>query len=219
MVEKKPAGRRGRLRAVSDEEQRLWLQAMRDASPLPPTKPSRRRKQTPLKSAELSSPPDILPIHPAALSSQPVPASPLPKQPASPVKPARHAPPPLTGIDRRLSQKLGRGQVEYDAKLDLHGHSREGAYVALRRFLTDARRAGLRCVLVVTGKGDHPFARHTLHSTRHYDTPERQGILRSALPQWLEEAELRALVSGFQPAHPKHGGGGAFYVLLRRKQR
>jgi DNA-nicking Smr family endonuclease len=23
-------------------------------------------------------------------------------------------------------------------------------------------------------------------------------------------------VSGFQPAHPKHGGGGAFYVKLRR---
>ena len=36
------------------------------------------------------------------------------------------------------------------------------------------------------------------------------------LTEWLHESEFRALVSGFQPAHPKHGGGGAFYVKIRR---
>ena len=39
------------------------------------------------------------------------------------------------------------------------------------------------------------------------------------LPEWLHEPEFRAHVSGFQPAHPKHGGGGAFYVKLRRDRR
>jgi DNA-nicking Smr family endonuclease len=32
----------------------------------------------------------------------------------------------------------------------------------------------------------------------------------------MHEPEFRRHVSGFQPAHPKHGGGGAYYVRLRR---
>ena len=43
-----------------------------------------------------------------------------------------------------------------------------------------------------------------------------QGRLRRLLADWLHEAQFRSLVSGYQPAHPKHGGGGAFYVRLRR---
>jgi DNA-nicking Smr family endonuclease len=71
-------------------------------------------------------------------------------------------------------------------------------------------------VLVITGKGESQFARHTLHGATHFNTPERRGKLRRMVPDWLHEPEFRALVSGFQPAHPKHGGGGAFYVKLRR---
>lgn len=208
-------GRRGRLRALSEEERKLWQNAMRDASPI------RRRR----RKAETAEDPETEAVPAAPASPLPAPAPARLAAHAAPALPARALPapkpvaPPLTGIDRRTSQKLGRGQVEFEAKLDLHGHSREDAYVALRRFLSEGRRMGFRCVLVVTGKGENPFARHTLHTTRHYDTPERQGILRAALPQWLQEPELRSLVSGFQPAHPKHGGGGAFYVLLRRKPR
>ena len=50
------------------------------------------------------------------------------------------------------------------------------------------------------------------------DELERQ-LMREAMEEQFRPHPLRALVSGFQPAHPKHGGGGAFYVLLRRKQR
>ncbi len=75
---------------------------------------------------------------------------------------------------------------------------------------------GQRLVLVITGKGASPFARHTLHGAEHFHAPEREGRLRRLLTEWLHEAEFRAHVSGFQPAHPKHGGGGAFYVKLRR---
>jgi len=207
MSEKETGKRRGRNRPLSEEEHKLWQFAMREASPLP-----RRSRQ---KATEKNADEKVSPPQPAQQKSRPAPLE-APSPPAR--RPPPNLPPPLTGIDRRTSQRLGRGQIEFDAKLDLHGHSREDAFMALRRFLTDARRSGLRCVLVVTGKGDSPFARHTLHSTRFYDTPERQGVLRSALPQWLEEPELRALVSGFQPAHPKHGGGGAFYVLLRRSR-
>ncbi len=126
------------------------------------------------------------------------------------------SPPPLAAFDRRTSQKLTRGNVEIEARIDLHGTGIEMARVRLHRFLADAKHQGLRTVLVITGKGASQFARHTLHGATHFDTPERQGKLRRMVPEWLHELEFRALVSGFQPAHPKHGGGGAFYVKLRR---
>jgi DNA-nicking Smr family endonuclease len=127
-------------------------------------------------------------------------------------------PPPLTGLDRRTSQKLTRGLIAYEAKLDLHGVSIEQARLQLLRFLSQARTQGSRLVLVVTGKGASPYARHTLHGDSHYHVPERQGRLRRFVSEWLHEAEFRQHVSGFQPAHPRHGGGGAYYVRLRRRR-
>jgi DNA-nicking Smr family endonuclease len=127
-------------------------------------------------------------------------------------------PPALTGLDRRTSQKLTRGLVAYEAKLDLHGTTAEQARGQLQRFLLEARARGNRLVLVVTGKGASPYARHTLHGDSHYHVPERQGRLRRLVAEWFHESEFRHLVSGFQPAHPRHGGGGAFYVRLRRRR-
>ena len=125
-------------------------------------------------------------------------------------------PPQITGFDRRTAQKLMRGNVEIEARLDLHGTGVEVARVRLLQFLRQCQSRGQRTVLVITGKGESPYARHTLHGSDHFHAPERQGRLRRMLPDWLHEPEFRALVSGFQPAHPKHGGGGAFYVKMRR---
>ncbi len=127
-----------------------------------------------------------------------------------------HAPPPLSAFDRRTAQRLSRGLLEPDARIDLHGHGLEVARMQLYHFLESQRRAGLKFVLVITGKGASPFARHTLHGTGFFHAPEREGRLRREVPLWLHEAVFREHVSGLQPAHPRHGGGGAFYVRLRR---
>lgn len=126
--------------------------------------------------------------------------------------------PQLTGFDRRTAQRLTRGQVEIERRLDLHGTGIEMARVNLFRFLQSAYSEGVRTALVITGKGGSPFSRHTLHGAEPYHAPEREGRLRRLVPDWLHEAEFRSLVSGFQPAHPKHGGGGAYYVKLRRSK-
>lgn len=125
-------------------------------------------------------------------------------------------PPPITGLDRRTAQRLTRGQTEIDRRMDLHGTGIEMARVRLHQFLRSAQHEGARTVLVITGKGDSPYARHTLHGAGHFHAPERAGRLRRLVPEWFHEADFRSLVSGFQPAHPKHGGGGAFYVRIRR---
>jgi DNA-nicking Smr family endonuclease len=138
--------------------------------------------------------------------------------PIQPIVPhfSKSSPPPISGFDRRTAQKLTRGNVEIDGRIDLHGASVEAARGHLLHFLASRRHRGDRTVLVITGKGDSPFARHTLHGSQHFHSPERMGRLRRHVPEWFHEPEFRAHVSGFQPAHPKHGGGGAFYVKLRR---
>mgnify|MGYP001172805321 CR=1 FL=1 len=216
----RPKRRKTRLRALSEDEHKLWRAVVRDARPL---SRKRRRPEPAAESLSVSAP---APAAQAAESPAPAQIVPAPKR-----KPASHsasktivaphpaAPaPPLTGLDRRTSQRLARGQMEAEARLDLHGLRLDAAEEALFGFLSRARQSGMRLVLVITGKGESPFTRHTLHGVHYHEAPERTGKLRSALPVWLGESRFRGQVAGFQPAHPRHGGGGAFYIWLRKKR-
>jgi DNA-nicking Smr family endonuclease len=177
----------------------LWLEMARSISPL--------RKRTS--------------HYPAPVSASAVPTAKkhisLPSVQHTPMPSSNNKPPPqITGLDRRTAQRLTRGQVEIDRRVDLHGSGIEMARVNLMGFLRDAQAMGARNVLVITGKGDSPFSRHTLHGAGHFHAPERAGRLRRLVTEWFHEPEFRSLVAGFQPAHPKHGGGGAYYVRVRR---
>ncbi len=152
----------------------------------------------------------------------PAPARPVPPELARRLEQARArpAPAPAAGsLDRRTRQRMARGNVDIEARLDLHGMGVEQARMRLRAFLAECRMQGMRTVLVITGKGASPFSRHTLHGYDHWHAPERQGRLRRLVPEWLHEPDFAHHVAGFQPAHPMHGGGGAYYVRLRRKDR
>ena len=126
-----------------------------------------------------------------------------------------------TGLDRRTEQRLTRGKIAVDCRIDLHGDNLETARHRLLKFLLNAYQQGNRTALVITGKGTSGYTRHTLHSREYHATPDWTGRLRQMVPNWLCEYDFNPLVSGFQPAHPKHGGGGAFYVRIRnvRKRR
>ncbi len=204
MTRRGPGSRRGEIDAA---ERAMWTKAMANVRPL------RHRK--------LDGPDDKVTPEPHSENALPA-AVKHETRPVGKPKPestSRVTSPPLTGLDRRMRQRLARGQVEYEARLDLHGMSVEAARLALLRFLAESTAQGRRLVLVITGKGAAPFARHTLHGTSHFDTPERQGRLRRKLPEWLAEDDMRVYVAGYQPAHPRHGGGGAFYVRIRRSER
>jgi DNA-nicking Smr family endonuclease len=113
--------------------------------------------------------------------------------------------PPLdhfSGIDRANAERLKRGLHRIEARLDLHGMTQAEAYRALSTFIRASRDAGRRCVLVITGRGLGQ---------------SRPGILKSSVPRWLEEPELRPHVLAIAPAQPHHGGPGATYLLLRRR--
>lgn len=110
-------------------------------------------------------------------------------------------PPPPAGLDRRSADRLRRGRMEIEARLDLHGLTQAAAQPALEAFLAKAQRRGLRCVLVITGKGR---------------SGEDPGVLRRMVPRWLAEPPNSTRVLALAPARVQHGGGGALYVLLRR---
>jgi DNA-nicking Smr family endonuclease len=105
------------------------------------------------------------------------------------------------GIDRRSWLRLKRGQVTIEDSIDLHGLTQEQAHTKLGSFLAEAQQNGLRCLLVVTGKG-------LVHG----------GVLRHMVPRWLNEGANRERVLAFAPAQPKHGGAGALYLLIRRQR-
>lgn len=114
-------------------------------------------------------------------------------------------------LDKRTEMKLRRGQYPIEGTLDLHGMSRHNAFERLKAFLQISYNQQKRCVIVITGKGIR-----TKHTEGFFEKPVPKGILRQNLPKWLQDATIRDIVLAHHPARPKHGGDGAFYVLLRR---
>jgi len=116
-------------------------------------------------------------------------------------------------LDKRTANRLRRGQMRIEGRLDLHGHTQADAHRAIHAFIIESQRMGRRCVLIITGKGG---------LRENVDLglmPDRNiGVLRRNLPRWLDESPVREMVLRLEPAKSQHGGGGAFYVLLRRKR-
>lgn len=119
-----------------------------------------------------------------------------PKLPQS-IEPKPRSPTPAALRDRE--KRVRRGQLEIDARFDLHGLTQAEADRRLPAFLFNQRRNGARCVLVITGKGRGG-----------------EGVLRRNFLDWLTSGRAGTHVSGYASAHARHGGGGAFYVFLRK---
>jgi DNA-nicking Smr family endonuclease len=164
---------------------------MRDAKPL-------RRQRPAAKKLTAASPATEPAAKPAPSKRSPSPA-PSP-QPAQPPELATGR---IAGVDKRLAERLKRGQLPLEGMLDLHGLTQEEAHRQLDGFLAHAAHGGRRCVLVITGKG-----------VWRSDS----GILKEMVPRWLNEAPNRARVLAIANAQPRHGGSGALYVLLKRRR-
>jgi DNA-nicking Smr family endonuclease len=151
----------------------------------------------------------------------PVPSRPAGPHPAVSARQAALGPtkPQPTDLQRTASRRLRSGRIEIEARLDLHGLRQHEAHAALRSFILRAQHRGQRWVLIITGKGGRT---HQIDDDAYgygRDRLEEPGVLRRNLPRWLAEPDLRPLVVGFETAAPRHGGEGAFYIHLRRRDR
>lgn len=104
-------------------------------------------------------------------------------------------------IDRNTAERFRKGNYPIDATLDLHGMTAQKAQAALVRFIGAHYTRQSRCLLVITGKGT-----------------KGEGVLKKALPGWLAHEDMAPMILAFDAAKAKHGGSGAFYVLLRRNR-
>jgi DNA-nicking Smr family endonuclease len=181
-----------KLRLPSGEERELLETAFKDVKPLKGRKPPPPKASVPKRVPPVAQ--DV--VAPAPLSR----------------KPSSSA-----GLDGRTMERLRRGQLDPEARLDLHGLTEATAHGALVTFLRSAQARGLRLVLIVTGKGQKEIAPDAPFDMER-DLRAR-GVLKTMTPRWLAEPALARFVADTCPAHRRHGGGGALYVYLRRPAR
>jgi DNA-nicking Smr family endonuclease len=102
-----------------------------------------------------------------------------------------------------LFERLRTGHFAVQAHLDLHGLTIPEARESLEKFIRRSLHLGHGCVRIIHGRGHHSFNGHPL--------------LKEFLQKWLTTRRMARHVVAYTSAHIRDGGGGALYVLLRKR--
>ena len=214
MGQDKPYEKR-RKRSLTDEELELWKLFSKQIKPLKTADRSGK--------AQLSAPP--LPPDNGAMRQdrveriepiqKPVSAKAIPKLAVAKnsVKPAPR--PHIGEFDEKLANKVGKGRIKIDAKLDLHGMRQDEAKTALRQFIFASLSKGHKVVLVITGK-ETPVE---IDTPWNGEAASGRGILKRMVPYWLREPDIASAVVSYTTARLQHGGEGALYIHIRSRKR
>ena len=199
-------------RPLTPDERDLWQRVARATRRLQPAKaPIADTRRAPVPDPGAPPPAPMAAPLPAPLPAL-IPMRPAPPRITLDLAPSRSddlASQPIR-MDRKLHARMTRGKLLPEARIDLHGLTLAAAQPRLQGFVESAHARGLRLVLVITGKG------RTAQADDTPAMPRPAGVLRRAVPQWLRQAPLSALVLDIREAHVSHGGGGALYVYLRK---
>lgn len=109
----------------------------------------------------------------------------------------------VSGVGPKIMKRLKRGEFSFQDYIDLHGLTKKDAEAVVNEFITQSYQKGLRCVLIVHGRG--------LGSVDH------QPAIKKELPVWFKRGILKKIVLAFVTAQPFDGGAGALYVLLKKR--
>jgi DNA-nicking Smr family endonuclease len=194
---------RGR-RSLAPEEAALWQKVIQSVTPL-----------------HARALPSTLPPEPAPAPAPDPRPRPAPRPlvvPVGKLAPARPARPPITlttpmpdtherrTLDASWDRRLSRGLVAPESAIDLHGHNLHAAYDRLDAGLAQAIAQGDRVLLLITGKPPRPES----------ERPHARGAIRAAVGDWLAASRHADRIAAVRQAHPRHGGAGALYIVLRR---
>lgn len=190
-------------RRLSPEEAAIWAKV---ASTVTPIKGRRAAKAADTQAKDIggnvpATPPKAMAIQPSKKGRVPPPLVEPPPPP--PARPLDH-----NGLDGSWERKLARGILQPDFTLDLHGATLDSAYMRLEHGLTQALAQGARVVLLITGR-PRP-------SDGQAGRGERRGAIRAKFLDWLSAGSHSSRIAAIRPAHPRHGGAGAVYIVLRR---
>lgn len=198
----KQLGRYPRANQLDEDDQALWRAVTKDVTPLEKQSPSLKPNNVQTKSENQNAPkPSAQTIKTTIIVPQ------IELKPNLPVPTNRHHKSSYQ-TDKRTHQKFKDGRMEFDGTIDLHGLTVAEAHQAFLNFVRLHIRAGSRMLLVITGKG-----RGGIHSDHG-----GIGAIRAALPSWVHEHDIDHSILKVSAAQTKHGGAGAFYILLRRSR-
>ena len=192
-------------RGLSPEDAELWERVKEAATPMHPT------RRAPVKPSLLQPAKKTKPVPEAA----PIPVFSVGQNAKAKAKGHSLAPSIVDHLaaksvqmDHKSFGKLKRGKLSPEARIDLHGMTMGSAHPRLIGFILRSHAEGKRLVLVITGKGKMKDESGPI--------PVRQGVLRHQVPHWLGMPPLNQIVMQVTQSHQSHGGGGAYYVYLRR---
>ncbi len=185
------------MRRLAPEEAALWKRVIETVKPI-----------APVKAAAVEAEPKPLPfrggigVGPVSLTEPkvkrigPTP-SPSPKGEGSKED---------ATLDGTWDRRLSRGLIAPESAIDLHGHNLASAYDRLDKGLEQALAQGDRVLLLITGKPPAPES----------ERPHSRGAIRAAVGDWLKASRFADRIAAVRGAHPRHGGAGALYIVLRR---
>ncbi|MET0360546.1 MAG: Smr/MutS family protein [Sphingobium sp.] len=179
---------------LSPEEEALWQALTRSVRAF-------RREHPPSAVAAAQSVETVATTAPSPprVKGRVPPLRPLPVPPAT--APRRE---PVATLDSSWEKRIRSGTLQPERSIDLHGHNLAGAHATLDAALDAARRDGVRILLVVTGK------------PRPGRVAPGRGAIRAEIGHWLERSPHADRIASVRVAHPRHGGDGALYIILRR---
>jgi DNA-nicking Smr family endonuclease len=175
-------------RRLSPDEARLWARVIADVQPLAGK-----------HAAEPPVTPEVVAPKKLAVNHVNIPKMGQPKK--VPERP--HA---TATLDASWDRTLARGRLDPDRTVDLHGHGLSAAYALLDQALERAISQDERVLLLVTGKAPKPGSEH----------PHARGAIRASVADWLAASRHARAIAAVRNAHPRHGGAGALYIVLRR---
>ncbi|WP_447726231.1 Smr/MutS family protein [Sphingomonas koreensis] len=180
---------------MTPEERALWARVIATVTPI-------MREPVPPKAPppKVAQPVVVSEPAPVARVKGRVPPAPLPKP--------KPTPPPADTLDASWDRRLGRGLVAPESAIDLHGHTLASAHARLDRGLEAAIARGDRVLLLITGKPPRPES----------ERPHARGAIRAAVGDWLAGSRHGDRIAAVRNAHPRHGGLGALYIVLKRQR-
>ena len=108
-------------------------------------------------------------------------------------------------LDKKISFKI--------KTIDLHGYSLEEANKSIEDFIIKSYQENINKLIVVTGKG--------IHSQNEKDpyVSKDLSILKYSVPEYISNSKnLMKLIFEIKDAKIEDGGGGAFYIFLKKNK-
>jgi len=181
-------------RRLNNEERALWGKVMATVQPLHAGKPTPKpAAKLPIAKMDMAAALAAKPkatIAKAASKSAAVAARPV----ATP-----------HNLDGHWDRRITRGGIVPDVSIDLHDTTLNGAYARMDGALEQAIAQKFKVILLVTGK------------PRAHDraSGEGRGAIAAVVRDWLAASRHARHIAAVRNAHPRHGGSGAIYIMLK----